>query len=253
MRHYINISVQMAWAQIKRDAARNFAGFFWWVADPLIQLTLFYVIFTYVFTRSMENFLAFLFLNLVLWRWMSATIVTSAGSIVANAATIRQVYLPKFILPLKCLIFESCNFAVALVFVVAVLVLSQVPFSAVNLLYFPLLVLVTAAFVSSSATLAALITPYFPDLLPILRFTFRGLLFMSGVFYDPSRIPEQWRDLFFLNPFAAILEMFRAVLFRGEAPDPKHVLYIAALSVPLAALAYLLHYRVDRKIVRMLY
>ena len=253
MRHYINISVQMAFVQIKRDAARNFAGFFWWITDPLIQLALFYVVFTYIFTRSMENFLAFLFLNLVLWRWMSATIVTSAGSIVANAATIRQVYLPKFILPLKCLIFESCNFAVALVFVVAVLVLSQVPFSAATLLYFPLLVFITTVFVFGSAVLAALIAPYFPDLLPILRFTFRGLLFMSGVFYDPSRIPEQWRDLFFLNPFAAILEMFRAVLLRAEAPEPKHVLYITALSVLLATLAYFLHHRVDRKIAKIVY
>jgi lipopolysaccharide transport system permease protein len=50
-----------------------------------------------------------------------------------------------------------------------------------------------------------------------------ALLFVSPIFYPASMIPERYRDLYFLNPFASVLEMSKQSLFEGAVPNAIEV------------------------------
>jgi lipopolysaccharide transport system permease protein len=59
-------------------------------------------------------------------------------------------------------------------------------------------------------------------------------LFLSPVFYPASALPETYRSLLLLNPLTPAIEQARAVLIRGEAPDPAFLLGYLLLAATFA-------------------
>lgn len=241
----------MAWAEIKRDGSRNLAGLFWWLADPLVNLVIYYIVFTRVFRPTTSNFLAFLFLNLMVWRWLSVTIMQSSSSIATSTGLLRQIYLPKAVLPLKFLLTESMAFGIGMVLVAVTLVIDHVPIHR-SMALLPFLILLTVAHIYSLSLILALVAPYVPDSTQVLNFVLRGLAMMSGVFFDPSVLGSRLETIIYMNPWASLLDAYRAVLLRGDAPDLGKVAYVVILTVLLAACGRSLHRRLDRRITKVL-
>jgi lipopolysaccharide transport system permease protein len=61
-----------------------------------------------------------------------------------------------------------------------------------------------------------------------------GLLFLSPIFYPASIVPERYRDLYFANPLAGVLEMSKLSLFEGGVPDPVEWLLLFGVSWAVA-------------------
>jgi lipopolysaccharide transport system permease protein len=85
-----------------------------------------------------------------------------------------------------------------------------------------------------------------------MRLAFRALLFMSGVFFEASRVPEEYRSYFYLNPLATSIEMFRDVLLYNRAPPAWGVMSISVLAAVSCALGLWMHWRYNRVFPRFL-
>jgi len=66
------------------------------------------------------------------------------------------------------------------------------------------------------------------------------LLFISGVFFPMSALPEQYRKWLILNPLALIIEDGRNVLVLGKLPDPVNwcLLMVLGLFIAWAGFAW---------------
>lgn len=241
----------MAWAEIRRDGSRNMAGLFWWLADPLVNLVIYYFVFTRVFPATAPNFLAFLFLNLMVWRWLSVTVTQASASIVTSAAFLRQVYVPKAVMPLKFVATETAAFAIGMVLVFVTLVIDGQPFHG-TLVLLPVLAALVLVHLFAVSVILALLAPNLPDVTQILNFALRGLAMMSGIFFEPAALGPRFERIVYLNPWACILDSFRAVVLRGEAPGSPRLAYVVVLTVVLAVFAWRLHRRLDHSITKVL-
>ena len=79
----------------------------------------------------------------------------------------------------------------------------------------------------------AAIIPFVPDLRVLLDNGMRGLLFLSGIFYDIGTFETPYRIVFQLNPVAVLIDNLRTVLLRGQFPgwwELAAVLSFAALT-----------------------
>ena len=65
-----------------------------------------------------------------------------------------------------------------------------------------------------------------------------ALLLLSPIFYPASRIPEWLQPYYAWNPFAVIIEMFRACLFSGTPPDWRIWGAVLAVTWGVAWLGY---------------
>jgi lipopolysaccharide transport system permease protein len=66
-------------------------------------------------------------------------------------------------------------------------------------------------------------------------------MFVSPVIYPLGVVPDAWRPLYLLNPMAGIIQSFRDILLRGQAPDPLPIVMatvVVALSLPASYLVF---------------
>ena len=93
-------------AELRSEAERTFAGFIWWILDPLFSLLIYYIVFSQISRigndpGSSSAFIHFLCVGIVFWGWMANTVNRGANAILLGAGIMQQVRLPKVISPVR--------------------------------------------------------------------------------------------------------------------------------------------------------
>lgn len=233
-------------ADLKAEASRSYLGILWWVIEPILYLGAFYLLFEVVMKRGDADFAATFLTGAVVWKWFDGGTKWGAMSIWTHLALIQQVRVPKFVFPAIAVTGTTLRFGVVFLLLAAFLVLHGCRPGAAWA-YLPLLLAVQFLLVLSAGTLAAAVTPFVPDVKPMIDNGLLLMFFLSGVMYDVHAVPEPLRGYLMLNPMAALIDGYRAVLVRGQAPDLGGIgiAAIEAGSILACGLAALRH--LDRR------
>ena len=214
-----DIVLYKAFSELKAEASKSSFGVLWWVLEPILYMVVFYFVFTAIKDRGGIEFVQFLLLGLVPWKWFAASITQLSGSIRGNVGLMTQVYVPKWIFIYIAIIRTTFKFSIVLVLLFIFLLFSGLELDS-NLLYlFPVLFVQFLVLLGFGALLASIV-PIVPDLKIMLDNIMMMLFFMSGIFFDINNIAEgPKKDFLLLNPMITIIDSYRAVLLRQEAPD----------------------------------
>lgn len=242
---FISLILYRSAAELRSEGTRTYAGYLWWILEPLMSLAVYYVAFKYIFHRDTENFAVFLFSGIVIYRFFAGTVTRSAMSIISSRTLMQQVYMHKSIFPLSVVVVNLAKFCVTLLLVfIAVWAVGIPPTWAY--LALPGLGLLIVLLTAGASMMCAAITPFFPDFQLILGTIMQLLIFLSGVFHDISKLSPQMQNLLRLNPLAAVIEQFRMVLLHGQWPD-CHLLIPAILeSIICIVIGWALIHRFDK-------
>lgn len=234
-------------AELHRDVTRTYLGILWWVIEPLLYMSAFYLIFASGIRKGEgnEGFVGFLLAGLVVWKWFSTTVIQGAGSLLANRGLIQQVYLPKFLLPLIPVASNTLKFLLVLVLLLGyVWIFQRAPgwdwFALIPVLL-AVLVLITGC-----TLLSAALVPFAEDLRMLINNGMLLVMFLSGVFFNVADFSEGVRGWFYLNPLVGLLEAVRAVLLYPGLPNWWHVIYAALIGGGFCFLGVVLLVRFDR-------
>jgi lipopolysaccharide transport system permease protein len=244
-RYFTDLVFQKAWAGLRAEAARGYLGVIWWVLEPVMYMTVFYIVFVHIFKRGDENFIVFLLTGLIVWKWFNTTISTGSNSILNSSGLMNQVYLPKIIFPLTTVVINTFKFLIVLSIFLVLLQFTAIKFS-LAWTFLPILIVVQLLLISSLTSLLAALMPFFPDLRFILDNIIMMMLFLSGIFFDIAKLPANVRAYFFLNPMAALIVMYRKIIISGTFPDWHPLLYIISCSFVILFLSIWLLRRFDR-------
>jgi lipopolysaccharide transport system permease protein len=244
--HYLtDLIVQEAKAGLRAEASRGYLGVLWWVIEPVMYMSVFYIAFAHLLHRGDENYVTFLLTGLIAWKWFHATLNTGANSLVANAGLMNQIYVPKIVFPLTNVAVNTFKFLFILAILLLFLQFTSAGVTRVWLLL-PVLVATQLLLISAVTSLLAAIMPFFPDLKAIFDNVLMMLLFLSGVFYDIARLPANMQEALMLNPMAVLIVMYRKVLLSGSPPDWLQLAGVLSFSVVILLLAMWLLRRFDR-------
>src|SRR6185369_9849377 len=90
-------------------------GFFWSLANPLLLLAVYTLVFTKFFPQQVvKPYPLFLFAGILPWTFFSAATLESTGSISSNAGLIKKVMFPAEALPLVVVLSHLVHFALAI-------------------------------------------------------------------------------------------------------------------------------------------
>ena len=242
---FINIISFRTAAELRSEATRTYAGYLWWILEPLMSLAVYYVAFKYIFHRETENFAIFLFSGIIIYRFFAGTVTRSATSISDNQGLMQLVYVHKTIFPLSVLMVNLVKFVVTALLVVIVVWLSGIapswPYLAL-----PVLIILEMLFIAGASMICAAITPFFPDFKLILETLMHLLIFLSGVFYDVSELSPRMQSIIRLNPIAALIEQFRAIILHGQWPVLRPLGFALLESVIFIFIGWILIHRFNR-------
>ena len=216
---------------VRRDLDARYKGSIlgnlWPLLNQLSQL----LIYTYVFSivlkvklTTLPNFhgsenLAFglwLFAGLLPWIAFTSGLVQSASSVIGQPNLVKKVVFPLSLLPLISILstfIESCFGLIALIFFVAIIT-HNLP---TTLALLPLIWIPQLLFTAGLGYFAAGLTVFLRDIPQTLGVILNLWFYLTPLVYPAKVIPEEWRNwVFWLNPMAAIAEVYRDLILVGD-------------------------------------
>ncbi len=241
LRHALHVIWYRAMAELRAEATRTYAGYLWWIINPLLMFLVYFVAFKYVLSSRKEHFATFLFTGIVLWQWFLVSVQRCAGSLIATQSLMQQVNLHKAVFPYSIILVNTVKFSVTLLILLCVLVGAGF-YPGGAWLALPAVLLVELLVIAAFGCFSAMISPFIPDFQYILMTVLQLLFFLSGIIYELSVLPDRLQLILRLNPMAVVLGEARTVLMHNQFPDWSALLLpIAEAGVVLAVSMALLH------------
>lgn len=250
-RHYLSLILQKSAADLISEARRGYLGILWWIIEPVVYMSVFYLIFVVVFDHRGEDRVAFLLTGLVVWKWFAASILQCSVSISANIGLMRQVYIPKQIFPVMVVMTSTMKFLIIFALLIGFLLVAGKSPSAAWI-SIPILVGIQLLLNLAFGSVIAAVVPFIPDLKVIVDNGMILLFFLSGVFFDISSASPEIKSYLYLNPMVLIIENFRTVLLNGVWPDWRLLGSILSMSLCVLVLGWYLLRRFDRTYVKVI-
>jgi lipopolysaccharide transport system permease protein len=250
MQHYNELIWYKVYADLRVEASRGYLGIIWWVLEPLLYMGVFYIVFGVLFQRGSDDYVAFLLIGLVAWRWFDNTIKLGAGSLVANGWLMQQVYVPKIVFPTITVVTNTVKFLVVLIMLLAFLLLYGID-PGPTWLVLPGLLAIQLLFIFALTWLVSAIVPLLPDFRVIIDSGLTLLFFMSGIFFDLESLPLPLADYLRLNPIAILVESYRKLLIQGVWPDWNILGGVVAFSMIVLLIGIRLHLRYDQQFTKI--
>ncbi len=243
---------------VRRDLEAKYKGSvlgnLWPILNQLSQL----LIYTYVFSIILkvklslkglptDNSLVFglwLFAGLVPWSAFTMGFMQASTSVLNQVNLVKKVVFPLTLLPLVPILstfIESSFGLIALIILVAFS--SQTIHPTLALL--PLIWLPQLLFTCGLGYLTASLTVFLRDIPQTLSVILNLWFYLTPIVYPLSVIPENFRPwIFWLNPLAAIAEIYRDLILTGEVTHWNEWGFVAIVSL----LTFMLGFTVYRKL-----
>jgi len=249
---YLDIIIYRTYAELKAEAQLSYMGYLWWILEPLLNTVLFYLILAALFDQQLKGAFPFLLVGAITWQWLNASLLTAANTVVEAGSMLKQIYLPKVVLPLISILTSTWKFLFIFSLLLICVWTAGYP-PTITYLALPLLVLLELAVILAFTLPLAFTMPYFPDARIAIDAFLRSVMLISGIFFPASELPPNYRLYFHLNPMADLIEAFRAVLIDGQWPNWTLFAYVSLLSAAGLLLTVWLHLRLDRALVKAIH
>ena len=214
---------------VRRDLESRYKGSvlgnLWPLVNQLSQL----IIYTYVFAVVLKvkltlhgvpdnnfTFGLWLFAGLLPWIAFTSGLTQASNSVIAQPNLVKKVVFPLGLLPLVPILsalIESSFGLILLIFFVALTTHTL----HTTLALLPLAWLSQILLTMGLGYLTAGLTVFLRDIPQTLGVILNVWFYMTPIIYPASSIPESFRSLvFWLNPMAAISEVYRDIILVGE-------------------------------------
>jgi len=204
----------LTWRDVKVRYKQTALGAAWAILQPLFMMIIFTIFFGRLAAVDSAGipYPAFALAGLVPWTFFSNAITASGNSLVGSANLITKVYFPRLIVPTAAMLAGLVDFVLAFVLLILLMFYYQIV-PTMQLLFLPVLVLLTALFSLGVGTWFSALNVKYRDVRFALPFLIQLWLFVSSVILPSSAIPPKWRWLLTLNPMSGIIEGYRSALF----------------------------------------
>jgi len=219
IRHFFDLLFAMTEKELRARYKHTVFGFFWLVANPLLQMLVIGFVFTFLLAQPVKNYYFFLFNGLLVWNFFSLSLSKTTPSIVYERSLIKKARFPHAVIPLSIILSNFIHFFLAFfLYLVPVLFLGTLTLLSIPLVLFSLTLLLT--FTVGLSLLTASLNVRFRD----VNFFVSALLiiwfYATPVMYALTMIPPHLLWLWRFNPLTSILQLLQQALLGLPGPGP---------------------------------
>ena len=236
-------------SDLKAQNRNKLLGFLWNFLDPLLLMATYIVLVAVIFDRGGPQFPVLLFCAILAWRWFTSSLSRSVTSVSSKVGVVQTTRFPLAVLPLAIVTSGLVDYFAGLIILLPLLFAFDATFS-LHMLWLPLLLLVQLVGTIGAALICAVIGTYLTDWGNILQFGLRLWFFLSPILYSvEGTVPERYETIFWLNPFAALMESYKNILVRGMPPSEYMVIPVG-MAIIVFVIGVWYFGREERKLVK---
>ncbi len=221
---------QLVSRDFKTKYKRSSLGMAWSFLNPLLTMSVQYVVFSTLFKSDIPNYPVYLLTGIIFFSFFNEAVTMGMGSITGNASLIKKVYMPKYIYPVSRILSSLVNFAFALMPLFLVMIVTGTRFGpAMLLLVFDILCLLT--FITGMTLLLTTAMTFFQDTQFLWSVVGMMWQYVTPVFYPETIIPAKLLPLYRLNPMYQYITFARTCIIEGVSPGPGAYFYCIISAV----------------------
>ena len=233
-------------------------GLVWTLINPIVLMFAYWLTFSVILRAvTVDHYPLFLLSGLLVWIFFQSAVQMSCSSLLAHANLVKQVRLPRQLLPVSVV---ATNLVTMLVMLAIVLPLNLLVIPETRTTFWaalPLFVPLTAL-VAGFAIVLASATVIFRDVEHLVATVLFPWFILTPIFYPFSQMPgidahPRLADvLYYGNVVAPFIQAIRDPLFFGSLPHLSDVIYVFGVSTGVLVVAALIFRRIDDQLAAQL-
>jgi lipopolysaccharide transport system permease protein len=210
-------------------------GFLWSLANPLLMMALYTVVFTYIIRQPTEGFVFLLLLGILAWTFFANSAMMSTGSIAENGGLLKSVFFPRAILPIATVLFNFVQYALTILVLLPIMLIIFGIAPAAPMLLYPIFLALQVIFTTGIALMLATGTVFFRGIRHLLEIALAILFWTTPIVYELTRVPEALRLPLLLSPLSPFVVAYKQMFFYRQWPDLS--VWVVATVYAFAAFA----------------
>ena len=247
---------EMIFSLIKRELRGKYQasvlGFLWTLINPLMQMVVYIIDFSFILKSGIKNFPIFLFVGLVPWNFFSISITSGATCVVNQENLIKKIYFPRVILPISYVTSMFINMLLTFIVIFIVLVLSGYGINIKAVAMLPLIMLIEYILALGICMLTSALAVYFRDLEYIMGIVTMAWMYLTPILYTAEIVPDSIRVIFNLNPMTPIIEAYQQILYYKQVVEAQTLIQATLIGIIVLLIGYLGFEKMQRKFVEEL-
>lgn len=220
-------------------------GYFWSLANPLLLLGVYTLVFTKFFPSvrpDIAPYALFLFAGILPWTFFAGAVMEATGAISGNAGLVKKVMFPAEALPLVVVASHLVHFVLAIPVLLAAVALFWVMGSVVvmpAMLLAPVLMLVQGVFVAGISLVVSSASVLFRDLRDLVANLLNLGFFLTPIIYLIDHIPSKTlRTVLRFNPMTPFVTAFQDIFFFARVPSMVDAVLMATYAIASVLLGF---------------
>ena len=194
-------------------------GYVWTLARPFLFFGVIYLVFSEIagLDANVKNYGVYILFGLVLFQFFGETTGNCVRCLATRESLLRKMRFPRLVIPLSVVVTAILNLAgtlaAALIFAIAAGV-----YPSWSWLALPVIILLVGAFATGVGLLLSALFVRYRDVAPIWEVASQMLFYVSPILYVTTLVPEQYREVYLMNPLATLLTEMRVAVVDPSAP-----------------------------------
>jgi lipopolysaccharide transport system permease protein len=246
--HFPYHELLFAWTlrTIRARYQQSLLGGLWAILQPASTVAVLTIIFTYIIPLDTANvpYPVFSYVAMVPWVFFSSSLTDMVESLVVNMNLISKIYFPREILVVAALLARMLDFIIAFGILFILMFIYRVPLQLTGWPLLPLVFLMQLALALGLGFAGSALNVFSRDIKHVVTLGLQLWFYATPIIYPISLVPEKFKTLYFLNPMAAAIQVYRSVLLFGEAPD-VNLFWPLTVAIVVFVVGYLFFKRAE--------
>lgn len=242
--NYRDLLIVLVQKELKVRYNHKLLGYLWSIANPLAHSMIYFLAFRVFMRVHIDNYTLVLISGLFPWQWISNSIGGATSLFVGNAAIIKKVDFPRYIVVLADDLNHMIHFVASIPVIMLFLFLfKEAP--TIHWLYgFPILLVLQFITAFSLSLTIATLNVFLRDLERLTSILLHFVFYVTPILFPLNQIPAGYKKYIFLNPLAPLMVSWRELILEGQL-EPRYLAYSAIYAVLFFAIGAFLYRKLE--------
>lgn len=229
-RQNIYVMRELTKREIKRKYARSYIGIAWSVLEPLLNMVVVSFIFSYIFSRDIENYPVYYFTGYIVISFFGTATKTAMTALKDNRSLLLKTKLPRQTFIISRVYTALVNLGFSCIAYIFLIIFFRIQISW-TILLFPVDVFFLMLFSVGVSYLLSILFVFYTDVSNIYGIILMILTRFAAIFYSIDTLSEGVRRFISFNPLYTYVHIARDAIIYGRLSEPQYWIQMVAWSL----------------------